>query len=276
MEEEIEPYKLQQAHWQPVGPTALPESVLKKIATLLVSAKELLIITGYSGRNHAAVTALVSLADTVKGIRVLDTGGSDMCFPANHPGWLGMCYGNDDSIRTADVIIVLDCDVPWINTQCMPSESAQIIHIDQDPLKTMMPVFYLSAIYRYCADAETSCNQLTAYIKSHPKHSQTVTSAEFASRWQNLQHSHAARLSKLKDLAQPNPDNSYGASYLARTLRRIAPQDAIYAIEAVTNAVLVSDQIQAALPGQWITAVPGALDGAEAVLLVSRWEQTSS
>jgi len=81
MEEELTPYDLNQDYWHPVEPTALPLSGVKEIAEALVNAQEPLILTGYSGRNHAAVDELVRLADNVKGLRVLDTGGSDMCFP---------------------------------------------------------------------------------------------------------------------------------------------------------------------------------------------------
>jgi thiamine pyrophosphate-dependent acetolactate synthase large subunit-like protein len=88
MEEDIEPYKLDQSYWNPVEPAALSETAVKTISEALVGAKEPLIITGYTGRNHATVPALVKLADTVKGIRVLDAGGSDMCFPADHRAWL--------------------------------------------------------------------------------------------------------------------------------------------------------------------------------------------
>jgi len=108
-EEDLEPYELEQAHWNPIQPSALSGSAVRTIAEALVGAQEPLIITGYSGRNHAAVPALVHLADTIKGLRVLDTGGSDMCFPANHRSWLGLRYGIDRSIESADVIVVLDC-----------------------------------------------------------------------------------------------------------------------------------------------------------------------
>lgn len=109
MEEDLTPYQLRQEEWGPVEPGALSEGGVKRIAEALVEAKEPLVITGYSGRNHKAVGALVKLADTVKGLRVLDTGGSDMCFPADHPAWLGLRYGVDEAIKTADVILVLDC-----------------------------------------------------------------------------------------------------------------------------------------------------------------------
>lgn len=109
MEEDVPAYALRQEHWGAVEPAALSEQSVKTIAQALVEAKEPLVITGYSGRNHEAVGALVKLADTVKGLRVLDTGGSDMCFPADHRAWLGLRYGVEKAIETADVIIVLDC-----------------------------------------------------------------------------------------------------------------------------------------------------------------------
>lgn len=109
MEEEIDDYDLIQEHWNPVEPAALSESAVATISEALVNAKEPLIITGYSGRNHKSVGALVELADTVRGLRVLDTGGSDMCFPADHRAWLGLRYGSDKAIETADVIVVIDC-----------------------------------------------------------------------------------------------------------------------------------------------------------------------
>ena len=109
MEEDLTPYQLDQTFWNPVEPAALSEAAVKRLAEALVTAREPLIITGYSGRNHAAVGALVVLAETIKGLRVLDTGGSDMCFPADHRAWLGLRYGNDEAIKTADLIIVIDC-----------------------------------------------------------------------------------------------------------------------------------------------------------------------
>lgn len=81
MEEDLTPYSLQQEYWNPVEPAALPLDGVKTIAEALVNAQEPLVISGFTGRNHAAVQELVNLADNVKGLRVLDTGGSDMCFP---------------------------------------------------------------------------------------------------------------------------------------------------------------------------------------------------
>jgi len=113
MEEEIPEYSLNIEHWGPVGVGALPDSAVTMLSEALVDAKEPLLITGYAGRNHAAVDELVKLTKTVKGLRVLDTGGSDMCFPSDHRASIGLRYGVDDSVKTADVVLVIDCDVPW-------------------------------------------------------------------------------------------------------------------------------------------------------------------
>lgn len=85
MEQEFEPYSLNQAFWTPIEPAALPQHAVKTIAEALVHAKEPLVVCGALGRNHAAVGELVKLADTIKGLRVLDTIASDLSFPANHP-----------------------------------------------------------------------------------------------------------------------------------------------------------------------------------------------
>ncbi|KAL4888812.1 thiamine pyrophosphate enzyme, N-terminal TPP binding domain-containing protein [Aspergillus ambiguus] len=259
MEEEIQPYTLDHTLWTPTQPTALPEKALKPIAEILLNAQRPLCITGYSGRNHAAVDALVALVNTVKGMRVLDTGACDMCFPADHRGWLGSRYGVHDAITSADAILVLDCDVPWIPTRCKPQRTARVIHIDVDPLKQQMPVFYIDAEMRFKADAETACRQIVDYIMQDTSLRQVTLSSAFNVRWELLGQSHQELLTSIAATAKPNPDNTFTSAYLCSLVRKLAPQDAIYATEVVTNTPIVSDHIQATLPGHWINCGGGGL-----------------
>jgi thiamine pyrophosphate-dependent acetolactate synthase large subunit-like protein len=85
MEQEIQPYSLDGRFWKPVESPSLPQLGVQTIAEALVQADEPLVVTGYSGRNHQTPSELVQLADAIPGLRVLDTSGSDMCFPADHP-----------------------------------------------------------------------------------------------------------------------------------------------------------------------------------------------
>ena len=257
LEEELDPYSLEQAHWGAVEPSALTEEVVAQIAEALVLAKEPLIITGYSGRNHSSVAELVKLAETVKGIRVLDTGGSDMCFPADHRASLGFKFGVDDSIRTADVILVVDCDVPWIPTQCRPRKEARIFHIDADPLKQQMPVFYIPAEWRCKADSHTALNQLHSYIGGHAPLRERVNSYE--DRWTALKEAHDQRLNQFRAIAEPAADDTFGVSYLAAAIRKAVPIDTVFAIEAVSNTIPIAAQIQASIPGSWLNCGGGGL-----------------
>lgn len=275
MEEDLNPYELIQEHWNPVEPAGLSENAIETIAGALAGAKEPLIVTGYSGRNHATVPALVHLTENVKGLRVLDTGGSDMCFPADHRAWLGLRYGVSESITTADVIVVIDCDVPWINTQCKPSKTAKIFHIDVDPLKQQMPVFYLAALSRYRADSFTAISQLNKYLTS-PELTKQLSTETYSQRWEALATSHQKLLKTISDAAKPKDDGSFGTGYLCHELRKIVPKDTIFAIEAVTNTGFVADNIQATIPGSWINCGGGGLGwsggGSLGIKLASEFE----
>lgn len=257
MEEEIEPYEIQQEFWTPAELGGLSIKQLRLVSEALMSAAEPLVITGYSGRNHNAVKALVDLATTVKGLRVLDTGGSDMCFPADHPAWLGLRYGVDESIKTADVILVLDCDVPWIPTQCKPRKDTLIFQIDVDALKQQMPVHYIYAIARYRVDAETALLQITAYVKQNM--TENLRSPAFQDRWSALQQKHQQRLATIASTVHVSEEGYFGCSYLISEVRKACPKDTIWAVEAVTNAAFVADQVQATIPGTWINCGGGGL-----------------
>ncbi|KAL2168019.1 hypothetical protein VTG60DRAFT_554 [Thermothelomyces hinnuleus] len=259
MEAEIEPYQINQDQWEPVELGGLPSNAVRKIAEELASAREPLLVTGYAGRNQAVPGALVELANTVKGLRVLDTGGSDMCFPADHPGWLGLRYGVEDAIRTADTIVVLDCDVPWIPTQCKPKEDAKIFHIDVDPLKQVMPLHYIPARHRYRADALTSIEQITAMLKSDAGLKAQLTGEESDKRWAALQESYKKRLEAIELRSQPLENGEFGTTHLCAKLRELCPKDTLWAIEAVTNTLFVHDGIRPTLPGQWINCGGGGL-----------------
>ncbi|OTA89548.1 hypothetical protein M434DRAFT_398505 [Hypoxylon sp. CO27-5] len=256
MEEEINPYSLEQGVWNPVELGGLTPKASKEIAEALLGAENPLIITGYSGRNHKIPDALVELTNTVKGLRVLDTGGSDMCFPASHPGWLGLRFGIDPAITNSDVIVVLDCDVPWIPTLNKPKDGTKVFHIDVDPLKQLMPLFYVPAQHRYRADALIAVEQITSEAKSQAL---KLDAAAVAKKWDALQTSHKERLADIASKASPAEDGTFGTGHLCKTLRSLCPQDTIWAIEAVTNTAFVHDNLQPELPGSWINCGGGGL-----------------
>ncbi|KAF3004745.1 hypothetical protein E8E13_000035 [Curvularia kusanoi] len=257
MEETIEPYTVNSEFWKPISPAALPQDAVNEIAEALIGASEPLVIVGFTGRDHTAVEPLVSLADTVPGLRVLDTGCSDMCFPADHPGWLGMKYGVDSAIENADVLLILDCDVPWINKLCKPKSSARIFHLDVDPLKESMLVFYIDAEQRYRVNAKVALRQITAHLRGPL--TEKLTSINLDHRAEYLRKSYRQRISALDERAKPSDTGKLTTDFICSTLRQKLPSDTIFAVEAITNTIAVADQIRATLPGQWIHCGGGGL-----------------
>ncbi|QKX58212.1 uncharacterized protein TRUGW13939_05333, partial [Talaromyces rugulosus] len=262
MEQEIEPYTLDQRQWVPVTGAALPANAVEMIANELVDAKEPLAIVGYNGRNAQSVKELVTLADTVKGLRVLDTAGSEMSFPADHPSWLGMRFGNHEAIKTADFILIVDCDVPWVPTVCKPKDSAKVVHLDVDPLKQQIPMFYLPSIATYKVDSTTAFKQIHEYIASNAALIQTLSSDEISARQKHVEEEYRRNLKAIADSAAvpSGGDDAYlNSHYLISELRKAAPQDAIWAIEAVTQTLPVADQLQCSIHNSWINCGGGGL-----------------
>lgn len=258
IEADVKPYDLDQDHWGAAEMGGLLSKSAAKIATALARASNPLVVTGYSGRDHKVPAALVQLADTVKCLRVLDMAGSDMCFPADHPAWLGVKQGVDDSISEADVILVIHCDVPWIHTRCRPRRDAVIFHIDIDPLKTRMPLFYIPANATFMADALTSIEQIQANLRSGEAAS-ILAGRSLGVEEEARKSLYTLKLENIEQVAKPRSDGSFGSCYLSKKLRSLCPPDTIWVIEAVTNTCLVHDGIQPTLPGSWINCGGGGL-----------------
>lgn len=262
MEEEIEPYSLKQEQWGPVTGSALPSSAVEMIATELANAKEPLAIVGYNGRKTSSVEELVRLASSVKGLRVVDCAGSDMSFPADHPGWLGLHFGRHDAVKTADFILVVDSDTPWIPTVCKPKDTAKVVHLDVDPLKQQIPMFYLPSIATFKVDSTTAFKQINDYIASNTALTQTLNSQEVNDRQKRVEDLYRQRLQEIADSAVTpagEPDAYLNADYLMGQLKKAAPQDTIWAIEAVTLTLQAADHLQCTLPKSWINCGGGGL-----------------
>jgi acetolactate synthase I/II/III large subunit len=116
MEEAIEPYQVDASSYPPVAPGALTQEVTAEIAAALAGARHPLIVTSYLGRDPAAVPSLVALAELLA-IPVLEAMAYHVNFPDDHPLHAGFQYhstGQNPVLAEADVILVLDSDVPWI------------------------------------------------------------------------------------------------------------------------------------------------------------------
>lgn len=243
---------LNQKQWGPIGPSALPPEAIQVIASALVHAERPLVITGYSGRDRRTPDLLVALADLIPGIRVHDTGGSDMCFPFSHPSSEGFRLSSDECTKDADAILLLDCDVPWIPSRNPPPRTAKIYHVDCDPLNQSIPVSFFPADGRWKADSYTALNQIIAHIESDSSLISALRDLKYKDRGAAQAETHKARLAQIASSAELGNREALDAHNVGHLLKASLPDPTTFVVEAVTASHAMSDQIQPDRPGSWI------------------------
>jgi acetolactate synthase-1/2/3 large subunit len=255
MEEAAKPVRLAVERWSPVAAAALPAEGVAEIAAALAAARRPLIVTSYVGRKPEAVAALVRLARAV-GAGVLESVPATMNFPHDDPLYQGSHWNHpfqNRALAEADTILVVDSDVPWIPTVSRPSPGAAIYHIDVDPLKAAMPLWYLEARGSFRADAAVALGQLAEALAASPPAAEQVRerSAHYAAR-------HGERAAELARQAAV-PAGIVTAEYVAACLRRQLPADAIVLNEGITNYPAVADHMAPTMPGTYFASGGGSL-----------------
>ena len=120
-----------------VAGAAWPEpAAIQQLAGLLAKAKRPLIITSTSGRTRAGFDALSALTQKYA-IGVVTLYGRYVCLPTSHDMHLG--FQTKPFLQDADLIIALECDVPWIPSLENPPVDCKIVHIAEDPAFSRYP-----------------------------------------------------------------------------------------------------------------------------------------
>ena len=110
---------------------------IDEAAELLANAEFPLIITNSSGRIESDVVKLAALAERFA-IPVVQRKNRYMCLADDHPMNIG--YNPDAHLQSADVIVVMECDVPWVPRHHAPKPDAKIIHLGADPIFSTYPL----------------------------------------------------------------------------------------------------------------------------------------
>ena len=118
MEQEVARVAIDRARWRPTARAPLPEDGVVEIAEALTEARRPVIVTSYLGRNRTAVSALETLCRSV-GVGVIESAPSAMNLPVDSDFYLGSQWNEPfptPALAQADVILVIDSDIPWISS----------------------------------------------------------------------------------------------------------------------------------------------------------------
>ena len=122
---------------QPATAAAPDAGAIAEAARLLTRAKRPLVVTCNAGREPGGFAALSAFAERLA-IPVIQHKPRYLSLPSSHPMNLG--YEPKRLIGDADVIVALECDVPWLPMQGVPRESCKVIQCGLDPLYTHIPI----------------------------------------------------------------------------------------------------------------------------------------
>ncbi len=254
MEEPVEPYAVDHAQYPPVDPAALTAEAARDIATALAGAEHPLIIASYLGRNPDAVPALVELAELLA-IPVLESAAPHVNFPGDHPlhaGYQFTASGQNEALAAADVILVLDSDVPWIPDSNRPAADAAIYVVDIDPVKADRTLWHVPARRIAAADTKVAVTQLADFVRENALLDAGPVKSAVERRRAGLTAAGQARRAVLDELEQPAP-GVITPRYLTACVRELlAGADALVLTEAITNYQVVADHLRASRPGSLI------------------------
>ncbi len=260
MEEQVEPYTVDRADFEPVAPMALTDAVAAEIATALAQARHPLIVTSYLGRDPAAVPKLVELCELLA-IPVLESMAYHVNFPADHALHAGFQYHTvapNPVLAQADVILVIDSDVPWIHATSRPSPDAAIYAVDVDPLKAGMSMWHVPARRFAAASSRVAVEQITSFVRDNV----LLDAGTIEVRRMEVTAAGQARRATLDALEQPDPKmpGVITPRYLTACVRELlAGSDALVLTEAITNYQVVAEHLRASRPGSLLGSGGGSL-----------------
>ncbi|HEX2691042.1 MAG TPA: thiamine pyrophosphate-requiring protein [Kofleriaceae bacterium] len=256
MEEVVPSVETSAMNVAPVAPQALAPDDVRLLADALAGAHRPLVVTSYLGRNREAPAALVQVCRRL-GIGVLESVPGHVNFPTDDPLYQGNQWNEPRAnpvLAAADVILVIDSDVPWIPVVNRPRGDAVIYHIDVDPLKPQMPLWHIPAQRTFGADAVTALGQLAHYLAT----AKTIDEAAVAERTAHYAALHDQRHRALLARERPAGD-AITPEYLTACVRRHVDDRTIVLNEGISSYQTICDHLFLRHPGSMLTSGGGSL-----------------
>jgi acetolactate synthase I/II/III large subunit len=207
---------------------------LAEMARCLADAAHPVIITSRTGAQVGAVASLIDVAELL-GCPVLDQ-RDRVSFPARHPLYAGDAV---DLLTGADVVLILDCEVPWIPAHASPPAQATVLQIDTDPVKATMPLWTYPVDLALTADTAVALPLLADELRR-------LASPDRAARWGERREQVTARLAQIRqqwDAFAGSAEPAAAPHAMMQALNKLLPPRAIVLEEAVTSRSALIRQI---------------------------------
>ena len=229
-----------QRHWQPARMAGLPEGDAQALLVALAAARKPLVITSYLGRDREAVQRLEALSDRF-GLAVCEVNPQYVNFPGQHPHHVG--YRRNTLVDEADLILMVDVDVPWIVSKVKPAADARLFHLDCDPLKDDMGFWHFPAERTWQADSAVALEQLLGLART--------TAIDATARAARIEWIGAARARlTLPDVPAP-ASGGIGLQQLCEAIGRLVNENTVVVFETPSATERLLPTLRMNRPGSY-------------------------
>jgi acetolactate synthase-1/2/3 large subunit len=222
-------------------PAAPDRAAVARIAAALAGASAPVLVTSKAGRTDAGFAAVERLAD-LAGLPVAGRlEGGPVNISSRHPSNLPGRAAAAAAISAADVVLVVESDVPWLPAMVTLRDDVQVFLVDPDPVKASMPLWSYPVDEAVQADGpaalEAIATELGRIADGDP---------EVARRLANRAAESRSRPTAPRPALGSGPLTPMGV--MAGLNEVIDPED-IVVEEAVTNAAAVYEGLERTRPG---------------------------
>ncbi|HSR11827.1 MAG TPA: thiamine pyrophosphate-dependent enzyme, partial [Thermodesulfobacteriota bacterium] len=175
------------------GPDA---EAVRAAADLLKNAEKPIIITSMVGKNPAAVGELVKLCEAMALPVTITMSNLYLNFPTDNPMHLG--FDSMKYLAEADVIMVIEADVPWFPIRSNPRENARVIQMGIDPFFSRYPMRTFPVDVPLACDPEAGLKALREALQPHL----AANRPAIRDRFQRLSREHDAQWAAYRSVAE--------------------------------------------------------------------------
>jgi acetolactate synthase-1/2/3 large subunit len=218
---------------QQIGGISHPDpDLIAEVAGLFAWAEHPLIITSGVGRDPQAVEALVAFAESFAIPVVVGMNNFHLGFdPAPY-------------LREADVVLVIDSDVPWFPTVVTPKDTARIVQLRSDPMYSRYPLRGYPADIALAADPAAALRLLTEEMERY----RGQETQKISRRFEALSKVHERQRQTWREQAEAvKNDKPIDPVWLSACINQVKDQETIL----INEYDLIPTQVDLEVPGSF-------------------------
>ncbi|OGA09293.1 MAG: hypothetical protein A3D95_15240 [Betaproteobacteria bacterium RIFCSPHIGHO2_12_FULL_69_13] len=227
----------------PGSPPGADPEVLEEAAKLIASAERPLLITANGGRTAEAARALQQLAERFA-LPVIHYRPRHLALSTEHP--LAAGWDPHALLKDADLVLVIDCDVPWIPAQGAPKPEAKVIHVGPDPLFARYPLRGFRTDLAITGMVAPTLAQLAERIARHAPSQQKLDA-----RRKSIEASCAETRRKARSGTRAAPGTITG-KWFSACLNKVLGEDALL----VNEYPVMLEEMELRTPGRFFGTPP--------------------